>query len=150
MAQAEEIVLELQRELVLLGARVDYLETLEKGVAAAAQPPPIFLTGFEDGVPPHNGPANFLYDDAVTPGAMSIVTTPVHSGTYALQIAAAGLTTRTGWNFSSGEIIARFYIRFSSLPAATVGLAHVLTTSGTLLLFRYNQATGKFNVIWNV
>src|SRR3972149_6678202 len=51
MATAEEIVLELQRELVLLGARVDYLETLEKGAAAAAQPTPIFLTGFEHGVP---------------------------------------------------------------------------------------------------
>ena len=115
-------------------------------------PTSLVLTGFEHGVTPIAGEAiaGALYDTVQTAAAISIVTSPVHSGTYAMQITATGLTTRTGWNFvASDRVISRFYVYFpTSLPAATVGLAHVLTTAGSLLLFRYNQATGKFNTIW--
>jgi len=36
MATADDLILELQRQIFRLAARVDYLETLETGAAAAA------------------------------------------------------------------------------------------------------------------
>src|SRR3990172_8243481 len=150
MATAEEIVLELQRELVLLGARVDYLETLEKGAAAAAQPTPIFLTGFEHGVPVPSASGNLGLYDLTATDSITIVTTPVHSGTYALQIAQTASTRTVAWNISTANrIVWRFYVRFpSSLPAATVVIAHIIVTAGLALWVRFNQATTKFNLIW--
>ena len=112
-------------------------------------PTPVSLTGFEHGVAPVAGQTG-LYDDFNTPAAITIVTSPVNSGTYALQIAAAGLTTWARWTFTAADqVVARFYVRFAALPAATVGLAHIVVSAGNVLLFRFNQATGKFNVIWN-
>ena len=113
-------------------------------------PTPILLTGFEHGVaPPSASGALGLYDLTVT-DSITIVTSPVNSGVYALQIAQTASTRNAAWNFAAQDrIIWRFYVRFpTSLPAATVQIAHIIVTAGKALQVRFNQATGKLNLIW--
>src|SRR3972149_4904607 len=112
-------------------------------------PTPIFLTVFEHGVgaPSASGQLG-LWDVTVTAGITAVIT-PVNSGTYACEVTQSATNRNSGWNFSAADrLVARFYVRFASLPAATVVIAHTIASAGNALLFRFNQSTGKFNVVF--
>src|SRR3972149_6825102 len=113
-------------------------------------PTPVFLTGFEHGALPFAGGTTALYD---TTGAanLSIVTTPVNSGTYALRIATTAAIGVAGWTVTGDRLVGRLYIYFpTALPAATVGLALILDAgSAVAWRLRFNQATTKFQMAWD-
>ncbi len=83
----------------------------------------------------------------------TVVTTPVHSGTYALEINPSAATewqrfTQTG--DTAGEYWTRFYIRFSSLPAATTRIyTNASTTTGTNNHYLEVNSSGNF-ILTNV
>lgn len=114
---------------------------------------PIFFTGFEHGVGPPSASGSVGLYDLTNTDSITIVTSPaaaIHSGTRALQISQTATTRTTGWNFTAtNEIILRFYVYLpSTLPSASVMLMHNVVSTGKAWNFRYNQTTGKFQMIW--
>lgn len=110
-------------------------------------PTPVWLTGFEHGVVNINGGGLF---DQVS-GSPSAVTTAVRTGTYALEIAAAGAATMAAKTIGVNNIfVVTFYIRFiGSLPGADVELFTITASAGGALEFNYVNASTKFGMRYN-
>ncbi len=86
-------------------------------------------------------------------GTPTVVTTPVHSGTYALEVnpsAATEWQRMTQTADTAGTYWTRFYVRFSSLPAATTRIyTNASTTTGTNNHYLEVNSSGNF-ILTNV
>jgi hypothetical protein len=101
-------------------------------------PTPLVVDGFEHGLAgqANSGP----YD--VTTGSPTIVTTPVRTGSRALEISSTVANEYVQWNISSLIAAGAGYIHFESLPSAVVTLVEITNPNG-LGAVGFNNATGK-------
>lgn len=92
------------------------------------------LDGFEHGRTAAAGSTGVA--DGIS-GTISTVTSPVRTGSRALQLNPSAGAEQYGYNVAAGNrvVITSFYIRFASLPTADVQLAHVVSTVNCYLWF---------------
>lgn len=105
-----------------------------------AVPTLLWLDGFEHG---RGATAPIVADSA---SGAATVTTPVRTGARALELNPSAGTEQYAYTPGAGSraVVMAFYIRFASLPAADVQLAHYVAATNTY--FYYHQSTGKFAV----
>ena len=116
--------------------------TLVAGICSRSSA--VWLTGMEHGVVSTAGGGIF---SSLT-GSPTADNTVARSGAYSLRIADAstGSTVRALRSFTaSSVVVARFALRLSSLPGVNANLAYV--DSGTDLVFRYNAASQRFELM---
>jgi hypothetical protein len=103
------------------------------------------MTGWEHGVNPTTsggGLANALS------GSPTVVTSPVHAGTYALRCNPAGAAQYMQKTLTGDRMVLRMYVRFDSLPSADCDLFTIRDAGGLSFKFRYIQASNKFQVVF--
>ena len=119
---------------------------------ATTAPPPgacsrssaVWLTGMEHGVVSTAGSGIF---SSLT-GTPTADSTSPRSGTYSLRIddSSTSSTVRALRSFTaSNVVVTRLAVRLSSLPSVTSNLAYI--DSGTDLIFRFNPATQRFELV---
>ncbi|TMC62444.1 MAG: hypothetical protein E6J17_06725, partial [Chloroflexi bacterium] len=139
------------------------------GGTCPASPTPDWISGMESGVfykyvnnvtnvytmprPSDNGiPAGGWYDKG---GDVTIVTTPVRTGTYALRVhstasVGAYAATRFATPYPTSAVM-RFSVRLDSLPTQDADLARLAVTGGTnytVLHVFYKATTQKYALGW--
>jgi hypothetical protein len=88
------------------------------GTVPCPTPTPVLITGFEHGVVSAAGGAPF---SAIAGTGLAADTATERSGTYSLRIAdPAGAANNASLPVAAGVAVVRLYLRFASLPTATV------------------------------
>jgi hypothetical protein len=103
------------------------------------------MTGWEHGVNPTTsggGLANALS------GSPTVVTSPVHAGTYALRCNPAGAAQYMQKTVTGDRVVLRMYVRFDTLPSADCDLFTIRDAGGLSFRFKYIQASNKFQVVF--
>jgi Tfp pilus assembly protein PilX len=129
------------------------ITTAGGGGGCPAAPTPFWISGFESGVL-QSGTVNLQGGfSATTPGQVSVVSNPVRTGSYSLQLTESA-SANAGGNIlpSAGNwpplLVGRFSVRIDVLPSASRVVAYFFaTTEGAnyrMLSVYYNQGTGKW------
>ena len=130
--------------LTVNGLTVNTTVSLAAGVGCDVATP-IRLTGFESGAVSATGSG--LFDTVVGTGATADSVAP-RSGSYSLRILDGGAAANdVGWTAGSNVVVARFGIRFATLPAGNVTeLASVDAAAGSDLRLGYDATSQRLTL----